>query len=77
MGTWTLLGANTYTGEQGFSANPVIWSNTDITLQLDEDADGTNSVIINDGADAPIFTFQEDGAAAGVYGSGEVPGKVY
>ncbi|GAG12857.1 unnamed protein product, partial [marine sediment metagenome] len=56
-----LLTGGTLSGETGFSANPVIWSNTDITLQLDEDNNTTNSLIVNDGADGAVITIQEDG----------------
>lgn len=57
----TVVGTSTLTGETDVGTSPTIFSNTNITMQLDENADGTNSFIINDGADAAIFTFGEAG----------------
>ena len=60
-GDLEVVGIATLTGETDLGTSPTLFSNTDIILQLDEDADGTNSAIIQDGADVAIFTFQEDG----------------
>ncbi len=60
-GAVSVSGVSTLTGETDLGTSPTIFSNTGIILQLDEDADGTESVVIQDGADGAIFTFQEDG----------------
>ena len=57
----TIDGATTFTGETDIGTSPTIFSNTGITMQLDEDNDSTSSFIINDGADAAIWTFAEAG----------------
>jgi hypothetical protein len=62
--TIAVTGGSTLTGETDLGTSPTIFSNTDITMQLDKDTGGSNSFIINNGDVAAVYTFQEDGVIA-------------